>query len=352
MPGRVNLIGEHLDYNGGPVLPMAVDKHLTLKVRRRDDAEIHVWSQFGKASFPTAVQPGEVDGWAALLAGVVWALSDSWGNGAVPGADLVIESEIPDGAGLSSSAATACIVAMALADLAGRELSPIDAAKIGRRSENDYIGVPVGIMDQMAVVHDGASLLDTVTLDVTPVEIGWTDAGLSLVVVDTNVKHSLASTEYRVRHEECTRAAEALGLEWLAQAGPDAVLKFDDTDVLKKRVRHVVTETTRVRGAVRAIAAQEWSQLGGMFTSSHASMRDDFEISSAELDLAVDTALEAGALGARMTGGGFGGSAIALAPTESLVGLRDQVVAAFAARDYTPPNLFTVRPSRGAHRVD
>ncbi len=348
VPGRVNLVGEHLDYNGGPVLPMAVDKHLTIKARPRDDDQVRVWSQFGTATFTTSVQPGEVDGWAALTAGVVWASASA---GPAGGVDLVIESEIPDGAGLSSSAATACGVTMALAELAGRTLTPHEVAAIARRAENDYLGVPVGVMDQLAVVHDGASLVDTRDLSVTPVEVGWGDAGLSLVVIDTNVKHSLAASEYAVRHDECVRAAGTLGLTWLAEAGPDAVLRFDDADVLKKRVRHVVTETTRVRGAVRAIAAGDWSQLGTIFTSSHASLRDDFEVSCAELDAAVEAALEGGALGARMTGGGFGGSAIALAPTAMLLGLREKVVAAFADHDWTPPTLFTVRPTAGAHRL-
>jgi len=346
VPGRVNLIGEHLDYNGGPVLPMAIDKHLTVKARRRDDDRIAVWSSLGaKVEFGTTVAPDEIDGWAALVAGVAWALADEGHD--VPGADLVIESELPTGAGLSSSAATACGVTMALADLAGLELDRHQVARIARRAETDYLGAPVGVMDQLAVVHDGANLIDTVTLDVTPVPVAWD--GLSLVVIDTGAAHSVAAGEYAGRHAECVAAAERLGLDDLAQAGLDSIYRFDETDPLRRRVRHVVTETTRVRGAVRAIGAADWNQFGTILTSSHESLRDDFEVSCGELDVAVEASLDGGALGARMTGAGFGGSAIALAPTAQLLGLREKVVSAFDRHGWNPPTLFTVRPTAGAH---
>ena len=347
VPGRVNLIGEHLDYNGGPVLPMAIDRHVVVKARARDDDSVAVWSDAGRATFSTSVVLGEVDGWAALIAGVVWALGQDGHH--VPGADLVIESTLPTGAGLSSSAAVACGVAMALDDIGSFGLDRAAVAAVARRSENDYLGVPSGVMDQLAVLHDAASLIDTRTGEVTAVEAGWGDAGLSLVVIDTGVQHAIAGGEYTDRHGECTRSAEALGLEHLADVTLDGLYRLDD-ETLRSRARHVLTETARVRSAVRALAAKDWPQLGTILTASHASLRDDFAVSCPELDTVVDTVLEAGALGARLTGFGFGGSVIALAPTSDLLPLKASVETAFAGRGWAAPSLFTVRPSPGAHR--
>ncbi len=348
VPGRVNLIGEHLDYNGGPVLPMAIDRGVVVKARRRDDATIHVWSGGQTTSFATSVAVGEVTGWAALTAGVAWALAQD--GHTVPGADLVIESTIPSGAGLASSAAVACGVAMALADLGGATLDRAAVAAVARRSENDYLGVPSGVMDQLAVLHDAASLIDTRTGAVQPIAIDWGDDGLSLVVIDTGVQHAIGGGEYADRHDECRRAAQALGLQHLADVTLDSLFRLDD-DLLKSRARHVLTETARVKAAVRVLGAHDWAQFGTLLTASHASLRDDFDVSCPELDATVETALEAGALGARLTGFGFGGSVIALAPTDRLLPLRGAVEAAFAAREWKTPTLFTVRPAPGA-RLD
>lgn len=346
VPGRVNLIGEHLDYNGGPVLPMAIDRHVVVKARRRDDDDtVAVWSDVGKVTFSTSVGLGEVDGWAALVAGVVWALGQDGHR--VPGADLVIESTIPAGAGLSSSAAVACGVALALDDLAELGLDRAGIAAVARRSENDYLGVPSGVMDQLAVMHDAASLIDTRTGDVTSIEVPWGEAGLSLVVIDTHVQHAIAGGEYTSRHDECRRAAETLGLDHLADVTLDGLYRLDDD--LRSRARHVLTETARVRSAVRALADRDWPQLGTIMSAAHASLRDDFAVSCPELDTAVEAAVEAGALGARLTGFGFGGSAIALAPTAGLLPLKAAVESAFAGHGWAAPSLFTVRPSPGAH---
>jgi len=345
VPGRVNLIGGHLDYNGGPVLPMAIDKHLTVKARLRDDGLVNVWSGLGsKVQFSTDIAVGDSAGWAGTVAGAVWVLGAS--GHTIPGADLVIESDIPVGAGLSSSAAAACGTVLALADLIGIDLPRTEVASLARRAETDFLGAPVGIMDQLAVLHDGANLIDTRSLEMTPVPISWD--GLSLVVINTGVTHSVAAGEYAARHAECRSAAKQLELEHLSDAGLDSIYKFSDDDVLKKRVRHVVTETTRVRGAVRAITAGDWNQFGTILNSSHESLRDDFQVSCGELDVAVEAALEGGALGARMTGAGFGGSVIALAPTDQLLGLREKVVTAFAGRDWQSPTLFTTKPAAGA----
>ena len=355
-PGRVNLIGEHLDYNGGPVLPIAIDKGLTLKARLRDDDTVRVWTTLDgnqTAEFTIGVQPGDVDGWASYVAGVFWSLAKDGHD--LRGADLVIDGDLPSGAGLSSSAALEGVVGSALNDLFGLGIDPIDLALACRRAENDFVGAPTGIMDQLAVL--GATAGHALLIDSKPerptveqVEATWAVAGLSLVVIDTMTRHDLADGAYGERRDECRQAAEALGLEHLAAAGPDAVLKLED-DVLKARTRHVITETARVRGAVRALRAGNWTQFGSMLTASHQSLKDDFAVSRMELDIAVEAALEAGALGARMTGGGFGGSVIALVDAALRGSLAEAVTARFAFHQFAAPAFFAVEPSDGAHEV-
>jgi galactokinase len=356
VPGRVNLIGEHLDYNGGPVLPMAIDCSLTIKVRAREDGVVNVWSDLpdsGKVSFRTGVQPGEVDGWATYAAGIVWSLVDAGHR--FGGADLVVESRLPSGAGLSSSAALTCGIAAALDELNGFGLGRTDLSLLAQRAESDFAGAPVGLMDQLAVLHGEAGHAVLMDMSASPpttstVPLSWEDDGLALLVINTRAHHSLADGEYAARRAECERAAEELGLRWLAEATLDATVRLTD-DVLKARTRHVLTETARVRGAVNAISRRAWPQLGTILTASHASLRDDFQVSCPELDVAVEAALEAGALGARMTGGGFGGSAIALLPVDRLTAVRERVAARYAAHQWREPEIFAVRPADGAHLV-
>ncbi len=352
VPGRVNLIGEHLDYNGGAVLPIAIDRGLLIKIRRRDDATVNIWSGGRKASFETTVEPGGVDGWAAYAAAAVWATGQA--GLPVPGVDLVVESTLPSGAGLSSSAALTCGLAAALADLAEAGTSRLDLARIGQRAETEFVGAPVGLMDQLAVLcaeSEHALHIDFAADDpsLTSVPATWRDHGLTLVVIDTGVTHALASGEYAARRRECAQAAEELGLPALARAQVDAVLRLED-ETLKRRTRHVVTESARVRGAVKALGSGEWKQLGAMLSASHESLRDDFEVSCPELDIAVEEAVEAGALGARMTGGGFGGSAIALLPSADVEALRSRVEARYARHDWKLPQVFAVTPVAGATR--
>lgn len=356
VPGRVNLIGEHLDYNGGPVLPLAIDRSLTVKARRRDDGVVNVWTNLPgatKSTFATTVQPGAVEGWAVYAAGTIWSLAER--GHTVPGADLVIESRLPSGAGLSSSAATTCGIASALNDLLDLGLDLESIALIGQHAETDFVGAPVGLMDQLAVLHGTAGhgiLIDAATTPHTtsPVALGWEDDGLVLAVIATGAHHALADGEYAARRDECERAAAELGIEWLAQAGLDATVRLED-EALKARTRHVLTETARVRGAVNAISRRAWPQLGTILTASHASLRDDFQVSCPELDVAVEAALEAGALGARMTGGGFGGSAIALVAPEQVQAVRERIEARYAAHQWARPEVFVVRAADGAHRV-
>lgn len=356
VPGRVNLIGEHLDYNGGPVLPMAIDRSITIKARSREDGIVNVWSdQDGttKASFAVTVRPGEMQDWAAYAAGTIWSLAEA--GHSITGADLVVESRLPVGAGLSSSAALTCGIASAIDDLFGLGLGRTDIALLAQRSESGFVGAPVGIMDQLAVLYGEAGhavLMETAPMPPTTrtVPLGWEDDGLTLLVINTNAHHSLADGEYAARREECERAAAELGLEWLAEATLDATVRLTD-ETLKARTRHVLTETARVRGAVNAISRRAWTQLGTIFTASHASLRDDFQVSCPELDVAVEAALEAGALGARMTGGGFGGSAIALLPLDNVQAVRERVEVRYAAHQWTAPEVFVVRASDGARLV-
>lgn len=355
-PGRVNLIGEHLDYNGGPVLPIAIDRRTTVKIRPRDDGRVRAWTTMtdGSVEFGTDTVPGQVDGWAQYVAGMVWSLGQAGHD--VPGADLVIDTSVPFGAGLSSSAAIECSVGVALAGEAGWEIDPVTMALIAQRAENDYVGVPSGSMDQLASMcgqTGHALLIETAPQipTVEPVAAHWVDDGLCLLVVDTRARHSLADGEYAKRRNECEQAAELLGLEHLAQAGPDAILAIED-ETLKARVRHVITETARTRSAIRALRDREWKQLGTLFTASHVSLRDDYEVSAAELDVTVDAALEAGALGARMTGGGFGGSAIALVGAERVAVVTEAVERAYDNAGFTAPRTFVVEPETGAGPVE
>ncbi|TNC36499.1 galactokinase [Mumia zhuanghuii] len=354
-PGRVNLIGEHLDYVGGPVMPIAIDLRTTVKVRRRDDGKVRVWSAIsdGSVEFDATTTPGDVSGWARYVAGTVWALAQS--GRTTGGADLVVSSDVPLGAGLSSSAALECSVAVALAGAEGWEIDPIALALTCQRAENEYVGAPTGSMDQLAsmcgeVGH--ALLIETAPTPPTvrAVPAHWVEDGYALVVVDTQAKHSLATGEYGVRRAQTEELSALLGVEQLASAPPDSVLKVEDP-VLKARLRHVITETQRVRSAARALSARDWRQLGQLMTASHASLRDDYDVSAPELDLTVETVLEHGAIGARMTGGGFGGSAIALVEAERVGALTEAVAAAFARVDFKEPRTFVVSPAGGATRL-
>ncbi len=353
VPGRVNLIGEHLDHNGGAALPIAIDRTLLVKARVRRDGVVNVWSDGGRASFGVDVAPGAVGGWAAYPAGVVRALRAAGVE--LGGADLVLESTIPVGAGLSSSAALTCGVALALDDLAGAELSRERLARIAQAAENDEVGVPTGLMDQYAVLlaREGHALHLDFAAPVPTAEhvpVRWSEAGLTLAVIDTGARHALTEGGYAARRAECARATEAAGVDRLATIGLDGLLALDD-ELLKARARHVLTESTRVRGAITALRRGDWTQLGTMLTASHESLRDDFHVSCPELDLAVETALTCGALGARMTGGGFGGSVIALIAPEKVDQVRARLEAAHAARDWPRPDVFTVRPAPGAARL-
>lgn len=360
-PGRANLIGEHTDYNEGFVLPFAIAQRTAAAVALRDDDVIRVRSTFAHdavevslADLDARIAAGGLD-WAGYPLGVAWALRAAAPDATPRGVDIALASEVPVGAGLSSSAAIEGAVASALNDVWGAGLDKVALARVGRTAENDAVGAPTGIMDQMASmlgVADAATFLDCRTLETRPVALGFAEAGLAILVVDTLVEHAHSSGGYRERREACERGAAAFGVPALRDLTVDDLPRAAEIldDVTFRRVRHIITENQRVLDTVAALDAEGPTAIGDLLTASHASMRDDFEISVPELDLAVETALAAGALGARMTGGGFGGAAIALIPVELVSAATDAVHAAFAASGFRAPNVFTVTPSEGARR--
>lgn len=366
-PGRVNLIGEHTDYNEGFVLPFAIPHRTVAAVGLRDDARIRVASTFAEETvevgldeldglFPT--RTGEnpaVPEWATYPLGVAWALRLAAPEGAFRGVDIAIASDVPVGAGLSSSAAIEGATATALNDLWHTGLDRTALARVGRRAENEAVGAPTGIMDQMASMlgeTDAAIFLDCRSLEAQLVTVGVAEAGLAILVMDTRVKHAHSTGGYGERRASCELGAEILGVPSLRDVSVADLPRAEDLmdDVTFRRVRHIVTENQRVLDTVSMLRERGARAIGDLLVASHASMRDDFEISVPELDTAVETALAAGAIGARMTGGGFGGAAIALIEQDATAAVSDAVTAAFAEAGFTAPHLFTVVPSAGAHR--
>jgi galactokinase len=360
-PGRVNLIGEHTDYNDGFVAPLALAQRCYVAASHAPQIHTTVHSlqePETAASFPaTATEPGDVTGWAAYVAGVFWAFRQAGHE--VGDVDIVVDSEVPRGAGLSSSAALECAVAIALSDLFGLDLTRSELATLARCAENDYVGAPTGVMDQLASMHgrDGdLVVMDTRTLGVRHLPLRLDEFGLALVVIDTRTRHALVDSEYADRRRTCQAAAIALGVRALRDIDVDglgAALDRLSSPFARRRVRHVVTENARVLSVAAALAAGDDPRaIGSTLTASHVSLRDDFEVSVAQLDLAVDTALAAGAYGARMTGGGFGGSAIALIDADRVDGLAAAVTAAYERAGFALPAVFMAVASRGAARID
>ncbi|MGG5173982.1 galactokinase [Pseudarthrobacter sp. J1763] len=356
-PGRVNLIGEHTDYNEGFVLPFAIDKVARVAVRRRDDNVIRLLSTYGDQGVTQApldgLEPGEAHGWTKYPLGVVWALQQRGIN--VPGFDLLLDSTVPLGAGLSSSHAIECATITALNDLTGAGLTAEEMVLTTQRAENDFVGAPTGIMDQSASLRGAeghAVFLDCRDQHVELVPFEASPAGLVMLVIDTKVAHSHADGGYASRRAACEEGARVMGVPALrdldVSALDEAQSKLDD--VTFRRVRHVVTENDRVLRTVEKLRAEGPTAIGALLDASHVSMRDDFEISCPELDLAVDTARSNGAIGSRMTGGGFGGAAIALTPAGEEEKVRTAVVQAFAEAGFTLPDIFTVTPAAGAQR--
>ncbi|HZL80518.1 MAG TPA: galactokinase [Demequina sp.] len=358
-PGRANLIGEHTDYNNGYVLPFAIDDRTWCAARPNTVGLLRVAStaQTSRHSVSIAdLDQASFEGWSGYALGVAWALhkaghdlSDS------PGIDLLVDSTVPLGAGLSSSAALESAVAVALDDLWDLGLDQMALAKAGQLAENGAIGAPTGIMDQVATLfgqEDHAVLLDCASLRTTAVPLRLAASGLSLLVLDSKVKHAHADGGYASRRQACELGARTMGVPFLRDLTVADLEKAQSVldDETFRRVRHVVTENDRVLATVEALATSGPESIGRLLLASHASMRDDFEISVPEIDTAVEASMSADAVGARLTGGGFGGSAIALVPTDRVSGLGDAVRAACSERGFAIPEIRIVNPCQGARR--
>jgi galactokinase len=354
-PGRVNLIGEHTDYNEGYVMPFALAQRVLIAAAPRNDSTWSVTSLNNDSTkiFSAAdLNPG-MAGWQAYVAGVVWAIQEAGHR--VGGADLVLTSDVPEGAGLSSSAALECAVLTALADLNDLDIVGIERAKLARRSENVFVGAPTGLMDQAAstlCTAGHALFFDCRTDAAEQVLFDTTSAGLEILVLDTKTPHALVDSEYGARRASCEQAAQLLGIPALRDVTDlDAALDQLPDPVLKRRVRHVVTENARVLEAADVLRAGRIADLAPLLDASHESMRDDFEITVPQVDLAVETARSSGSLGARMTGGGFGGCIIALVELGDSERIGEAIVESFGAAGYGPPVYFTAVPSTGAQRL-
>lgn len=367
-PGRVNVIGEHVDYNGGPCLPIALPHRTFVAVRRTGlptDASHRV--RLVSAQDPTDVwtgtladlTPGRASGWVAYAGGPAWALAAD--GLAIGGFDAAIDSNVPTGAGLSSSAALECAVALALDELNGHGLAADDAGRARLaaacvRAENEVAGAPTGGMDQAASLRTAAGhalLLDNLDHSVRQIPFELTALGLTLLVIDTQARHALVDGQYAARRDTCEAAASVLGVAKLGQVGDTAAALASLPDAtMRRRVRHVLTEIERTNAAAKLLSEGRVREIGPLLDASHASLRDDYEVSCAELDVAVEAARDAGALGARMTGGGFGGSAIALVEDAHVAAVTDAVAAAFARRGFTPPRFLLAIAGAPGGRVD
>jgi len=350
-PGRVNLIGEHIDYSDGYVLPFAIADRTHAAISQRNDSLVRIASRQRKDSLFAIdladVKPGSSGEWEKYVLGVIWSLEIT------TGLDILIDGSVPAGAGLSSSAALECSVAIALNLLFDLGKSQADLARATQRAENEYVGMPCGIMDQSVslMAQAGAALLlDCRDLTTQTIPFNVAEHGLELLIIDTQAHHALVDGGYAERRASCESAVAKLGVrsmrELTLESLNDAKQELTPTEFV--RARHAVTEIARVQSAVEALRASDFTTLGRLLNGSHNSLRDDYTVSCPELDIAVQASLDAGALGARMVGGGFGGSAIALIKAEDSKATRSLISEAFAENGFKAPRFFTSQPSQGA----
>ena len=354
-PGRVNLIGEHIDYSEGFVLPFAIADRTYAAIAKREDGLVRIASQQRRERIFSIdikdVKPGSAGDWEKYVLGVIWSLEIS------SGFDIFIDGHVPAGAGLSSSAALECSVAFALNHLCNLNKSLTDLARATQRAENDYVGMPCGIMDQsvsLMAAAGSALLLDCRDLSTELIPFDVASAGLELLIIDTAAHHALVDGGYAERRASCESAAQKLQVKSMRElslkdleAGKD---RLTETEYI--RARHAVTEIARVLEAVVALRTSDFLKLGSLINQSHISLRDDYTVSCPELDCAVDASLGAGALGSRMVGGGFGGSAIAMVKVSDIDSVKNAVLQAFERAHYKKPRFFTSLPSAGAQLTD
>ena len=350
-PGRVNLIGEHIDYSEGFVLPFAIADRTYAAIASRTDGLVRIASHQRKEKIFSIdindVKPGSKGDWEKYVLGVIWSL------GITDGLDILVDGSVPAGAGLSSSAALECSVAVALNQLCSLNKSLQELARATQKAENDYVGVPCGIMDQsvsLMAQAGSALLLDCRDLSTELIPFNVADAGLELLIIDTQAHHALVDGGYAERRASCESVAAKLNIPSMRHLTLEVLTankeKLSDTEFI--RARHAVTEIARVQDAVIALRASDFVALGALINQSHNSLRDDYTVSCPELDVAVDASLAAGALGARMVGGGFGGSAIALIQADAVAQTREAVTKAFESHGFKKPRFFTSLPSAGA----
>jgi galactokinase len=320
-PGRINLIGEHTDYNLGWALPIALPQRTVVTFEPSDAAEITVSSDRvdGSVRIPLRTKPGEVTGWAGYVAGVVWALRMA--GHPVPGGTMSIVSDVEMGSGLSSSAALECAALGAFVTAAGWRIDRLEQARLAQRAENEYVCAPTGLLDQLSSLFGQPStalLIDFRKLTVEPVAFDPSASGVALLLIDSRERHGHVGGEYASRRLSCERAAADVGVVSLREIQDRGLSVLDGvTDAVDAcRARHVLTENQRVFDFIAAVGSSDYAEAGRNLNASHASMRDDFEITTAKIDLIASSAVGAGAFGARMTGGGFGGCVIALVPSD------------------------------------
>ena len=360
-PGRVNLIGEHTDYNDGLALPLGIEQRALVAVRRRSDSTLRLAStQAGRVELELSqAAPGRVSGWAAYVAGTAWAALEDGARGS--GLDLLLDSDVPMGAGLSSSAAVECASLLAMAELWGHARSRLELARLAQRAEVEVAGMPCGLMDQLTSMcaREGHALaLDFRSFSVEPVPLPLAQAGLALLVIDTRAPHQLTEGAYAERRQSCRAAAHALGVASLRDASLAALPRLGPDAIGARRARHVISENERVERALELLhrasgplGAAALEALGPLLSASHASLRDDFEVTVPELDVATEVAERAGALGARMVGGGFGGSVLALVRSDALEAVAEAVRVEYAVRGWEAPRCFAALPGNGAERL-
>jgi galactokinase len=352
-PGRVNLIGEHTDYNLGFALPIALPERTVVTYVPDDSTEVAVRSdrEGGDVRIPLDAAPGDVAGWAGYVAGVMWALSAAGQR--IRGGTMSIASDVEMGSGVASSAALECAVLGALTSATGQRVDRIELARIAQRAENEYVGAPTGLMDQLAALCGQprkALMIDFQELTVRAVGFDPDASDVALLLINSRAPHQHAGGEYASRRASCERAAGDLGVSSLREVqnrGVEVLAAVADP-VDARRARHILTDNQRVLDVVAALEKSDFTAIGALFNASQASMRDDFEITTDHIDLIAGTAVQAGALGARMTGGGFGGCVIALAPVEKADHIAEEVRKAVADAGYHPPTITRTRAGQGA----
>lgn len=352
-PGRINLIGEHTDYNFGFALPIALPERTTVSFQPDGSDTLMVHSDRETEPVPVALDtaPGGVDGWAAYVAGVVWALQSA--GQPVPGGAMAVTGGVATGSGLASSAALECAVLGAILTATGRTMDRVEQAQLAQRAENEYVGAPTGLLDQLAILfaeRRRALLIDFGDLSVSSVPFEPETHGVTLLLINSHAAHRHASGEYADRRASCERAAAALGVGTLRDVqdrGPQVLAHLTDADD-RRRARHILTENQRVLDTAAALQRSDFDAVGRLLTASQESMRDDFEITTDHIDRIAETAVHAGALGARMTGGGFGGCVIALVDTELSHAVGDAVRAAMHRDGHREPTIVACSAGHGA----